>query len=165
MANEANGRGFLTIFLVMVAVTLVIAFGIAIWVPGEPTLKLRLAITYGLLVLVFLFGFVILAAIASGKIDISELLEEESGGASTSRFQLLIFTFVIGLSFVLIVACNCSFPEVPANVLALLGISASTYGVSKGIQAGALNGSGGTSTTTTSTTTTTGQTSTGATKT
>jgi hypothetical protein len=144
MANEANGRGFLTMFLVMVMVTLAIAFGIAIWVPGDPALKLRLAITYGLLILIFLFGFVILAAIASGKIDISELLEEETGGASTSRFQLLIFTFVIGLSFVLIVACNCSFPTVPANVLALLGISASTYGVSKGIQAGAKNGNSST---------------------
>jgi len=163
MTNEANGKTFLTLFLVMVIVTLVIAFAIAIWVPGEPTLKLRLAITYGLLILVFLFGFVILAAIASGKIDVSQLLEEETGGASTSRFQLLIFTFVIGLSFVLIVACNCSFPEVPANVLALLGISASTYGVSKGIQAGTKNGS---STTTTSTTTPpTAQTPTGTTKT
>lgn len=163
MANETNGRSFLTLFLVMVIVTLLIAFAIAIWVPGEPTLKLRLAITYGLLILVFLFGFVILAAIASGKIDISELLDEETGGASTSRFQLLIFTFVVGLSFVLIVACNCSFPDVPANVLALLGISASTYGVSKGIQAGAGNGSK--ATTTSTTTSTTAQTTTGTTKT
>jgi hypothetical protein len=141
MANQESGKGFLGIFLAMVLVTLAIAFGIGIWVPGDPVLKLRLAITYGLLVLIFLFGFVVLAAIASGKIDISELIEEESGGASTSRFQLLIFTFVIGLSFVLIVACNCKFPDVPANVLALLGISASTYGVSKGIQAGANFGS------------------------
>jgi len=141
MANEESEKGFLTMFLVMVVVTLAIAFGIAIWVPGDPMLKLRLAITYGLLVLIFLFGFVILAAIASGKIDITELIEEETGGASTSRFQLLIFTFVIGLSFVLIVACECKFPDVPANVLALLGVSASTYGVSKGIQAGAKNGS------------------------
>jgi hypothetical protein len=61
MANQESGKGFLTIFLVMVIVALAIAFGVAIWVPGEPTLKLRLAITYGLLVLIFLFGFVILA--------------------------------------------------------------------------------------------------------
>ncbi len=32
------------------------------------------------------------------------------------------------------------FPEIPTNVLTLLGISASTYGVSKGIQAGSKNG-------------------------
>ena len=74
------------------------------------------------------------------QINISELLEEESGGASTSRFQLVIFTFVIGLSFVLIVATSGKFPDLPTNVLALLGISASTYGVSKGIQAGAKSG-------------------------
>jgi hypothetical protein len=52
-----------------------------------------------------------------------------------SRFQLLVFTFVIALSFFLTVVCECKLPDVPANVLALLGISASTYGVSKGIQA------------------------------
>jgi hypothetical protein len=134
---ENNGRkGFLTMFIVLVALTVVSAFIIATWVPGDPMLKLKLAIVYGLLVLLFLFGFVILAAIAGGQIDISELLEEESGGASMSRFQLLIFTFVIGLSFVLMVASSTKFPDVPPDVLALLGISASTYGVSKGIQAG-----------------------------
>jgi hypothetical protein len=65
-----------------------------------------------------------------------------------SRFQLLIFTFVIALSFFLVVIGhgsadakdpNChscpAFPtQVPGSVLALLGISASSYLVSKGIQ-------------------------------
>ena len=69
------------------------------------------------------------------KIDISKLLTEDGGGASMSRFQLLIFTFVIALSFFLIVVCDCKFPEIPANVLALPGISTPTYGASKGIQA------------------------------
>jgi len=164
MANEADRKSFLTIFLVMVVATVLIAMGVAIWVPGDPALKLKLAITYGLLILIFLFGFVILAAIASGRIDITELLEEETGGASTSRFQLLVFTFVIGLSFVLIVASSSSFPEVPANVLALLGISASTYGVSKGIQAGAKNGTSGSTTTTPSTGPSTTQATSGTTK-
>jgi hypothetical protein len=63
-----------------------------------------------------------------------------------SRFQLLVFTFVIALSlFLMVVAQNgTKFPEIPANVLTLLGISASTYAVSKGIQAGSKNGGGGT---------------------
>jgi len=140
MPNDDKNRVFLIMFIVMVGVTIASAFVIAVYVPGDGLTKLKLAITYSLLVLIFLFGFVILAAMASGKIDITELLEEETGGASTSRFQLLIFTFVIGLSFVLIVAANEKFPSIPADVLALLGISASTYGVSKGIQAGATNG-------------------------
>jgi hypothetical protein len=146
-AYGEKGKGFLGIFILMVLVTIVSAFVIAVYVPGDAMMKLKLAISYSLLVLIFLFGFVILAAIASGKIDITELLEEETGGASTSRFQLLIFTFVIGLSFALVVASSSKFPDMPTNVLALLGVSASTYGVSKGIQAGASNGSTGTATT------------------
>jgi hypothetical protein len=122
-------------FVISVVLTVGTAFVIALWVPGEPAVKLKLAFQYGMLILLFLFGFMILAAIASGRIDISTLLTEDGGGASMSRFQLLIFTFVVALSFFLIVVCECKFPEVPANVLALLGISATTYGVSKGIQA------------------------------
>lgn len=122
-------------FWIAAALTIVISFVIALWVPGSPSEKLKLAIEYALVILLFLFALLVLVAIASGKIDISELLSESGGGASMSRFQLLIFTFVIGLSFFLIVVCECKFPDVPANVLALLGISATTYGVSKGIQA------------------------------
>jgi len=125
-------------FTISLVLTVLTAFIIAIWVPTpdhDPMKKVQLALAYGMLVLLFLFGFLILAGIASGKIDISKLLTEDGGGASMSRFQLLIFTFVIALSFFLIVICECKFPDVPGNVLALLGISATTYGVSKGIQA------------------------------
>jgi hypothetical protein len=122
-------------FVVSVVLTVVTAFVIAIWVPGDASMKVKAAIQYGMLVLLFLFGFLVLAAIATGRIDISTLIAEDGGGASMSRFQLLIFTFVIALSFFLVVVCECKFPEVPPNVLTLLGISATTYGVSKGIQA------------------------------
>jgi hypothetical protein len=122
-------------FVISVILTVGTALVVALWVQGDATVKLKLSFEYGMLVLLFLFGFMVLAAIASGKIDISKLLTEDGGGASMSRFQLLIFTFVIALSFFLIVVCDCKFPEIPANVLALLGISATTYGVSKGIQA------------------------------
>jgi hypothetical protein len=125
---------------------IIVAFIIAIWVPGEPKEKIVLAIEYGGLVITFLFGFMILAGIASSKIDISRILEEKAAngttsGASMSRFQLLIFTFVISLSLFLIVANTKEFPKtMPPEVLTLLGISASTYAVSKGIQAGSKNG-------------------------
>src|SRR5438876_12283804 len=98
-----------TAFWVSLIGAIVVAFIIAIWVPGEPDKKVVHAIEYGGLIITFLFGFMILTAIASGKIDISRLLEEKSadgakeangakGAASMSRFQLLIFTFVIALS-------------------------------------------------------------------
>jgi peptidoglycan/LPS O-acetylase OafA/YrhL len=122
--------------LVMVVLFLVTAFVIAVFVPGDAKTKLTMSIGYGLLVLTFLFGMVILVDIIRGNIDLSTLLTED-GKASMSRFQLLIFTFVIALSLFLMVAENgTKFPEIPANVLTLLGISASTYAVSKGIQAG-----------------------------
>jgi hypothetical protein len=124
-------------FVVSVVLSIVTALVIAVWVPGDGATKVRLAISYAGLIMLFLFGFLILAGIASGKIDISQLLTEKgSSGASMSRFQLLIFTFVISLSLFLIVVTKQDFPkEIPNQVLTLLGISATTYGVGKGIQA------------------------------
>jgi len=119
------------VFAVVVAAIIYIMPG------ADHEAKLKLAIGYGVLILVFFYGMVVLLLMASGKIDLTYLLGEHGGGASMSRFQLLIFTFVIGLSFFLLVADGKAFPEVSAGVLALLGISATTYGVSKGIQAGA----------------------------
>jgi hypothetical protein len=92
-------------------------------------------IGYVLVLLVFGLGLVVLWQILIGKIDISKLLEESGGGASMSRFQLLIFTFVIAFSLFMLVESQKKFPEVFSGVLTLLGISATTYGVSKGIQA------------------------------
>jgi hypothetical protein len=133
-------------FWASLLLAIVAAFIIAIWVPGEADKKVVHAIEYAGLVITFLFGFMILAAIASGKIDISRILEEKGsagGGASMSRFQLLIFTFVVAISLFLIVVNKQQFPtEIPAGVLTLLGISATTYAVSKGIQTGADNGNG-----------------------
>lgn len=92
---------------------------------------------YACLILIFLFGLVILIRILKGDMPIDKLLEESGGGASLSRFQLLIFTFVVALSLLLIVVSTGDFPKnLPTNVLALVGVSATTYGVSKGIQAG-----------------------------
>lgn len=150
--GKDKSAGVIAAQVVMVVTFLVTAIIIAIFVKGDATLKLKMSIGYGLLVLTFLFGMVILVDIIRGNIDLSALLSEPDsanpGGppkASMSRFQLLIFTFVIALSLFLMVAANdTKFPDIPANVLTLLGISASTYAVSKGIQAGSKNGSGGT---------------------
>lgn len=107
-------------------------------VEATPSMKtLQLIVGYCLLVVVALLGFAILWGILTGKIDLSLLVTESGGGASMSRFQLLVFTFVIALSFFFIVVGTGQFPNpIPSQVLTLLGISATTYGVSKGIQAG-----------------------------
>jgi len=143
--SDEDKKTFRSWFFGLLIFAIVASILVGIWLHGDPhfknsTVVLKAAFTFGSLLLVFLFGVVVLAALASGLIDISELIEEESGGTSTSRFQLLIFTFVIGLSFVIVVTCKCEIPSLPANVLALLGVSATTYGVSKGIQFGGKNG-------------------------
>ena len=141
MADEQKGK-YVAAQLLMVLLFLVTAFVIAVFFPVDAKTKLTMSIGYGLLVLTFLFGIVILVDIIRGNIDLSTLLSED-GKASMSRFQLLIFTFVIALSLFLMVAENgTKFPEIPANVLTLLGISASTYAVSKGIQAGSKGNDG-----------------------
>lgn len=77
------------------------------------------------------------------RIDLSSLVSEPTGEASMSRFQLLVFTFVIAASFFLLVAKKGDFPEVTNGVLVLLGISSSSYLVSKGIQASSPEGLSG----------------------
>lgn len=80
-----------------------------------------------------LLGLTILYLIWKGQIDLTNLLDEVNGQASMSRFQLLIFTFVIAISLFEIVESGMKFPEIPNGILTLLGISASTYAVGKGI--------------------------------
>jgi hypothetical protein len=96
---------------------------------------LQIAAGYTALLLVFLYGVVVLYEMINGDVDVALLIGESNGGASMSRFQLLIFTFVIALGIIFLLAKDGEFPDLNANILALVGISASTYAVSKGIQA------------------------------
>ena len=79
---------------------------------------------------------IILWKIYTNDIDLKKLLSEQNGDASMSRFQFLIFTFVIALMWIYLFFCNeCKeFPNIPPGVLGLMGISGGTYVVSKGIQ-------------------------------
>lgn len=104
-----------------------------------------LTLTSGWIALGFLalIGIALLYYIFTERIDLSRLISEPNGDASMSRFQLLIFTFVIAASLFLIIAAPNppAFPkEIPNGILVLLGISASSYLVSKGIQFGSPEG-------------------------
>lgn len=82
-------------------------------------------------------GVIVLIKIITNKMDLEYLISEDNGHASMSRFQLLIFTFVVAISLVELVEANKAnneFPKIDSSVLTLLGISASTYAVGKGIQ-------------------------------
>ncbi len=134
-------------FILAVAAVAIVYFS----VKGSPMERLSVIIGYVVLILLFFLGFMVVVNVVMGRIDLSSLLSESGGGASMSRFQLLIFTFVIAFSLFMMTVSSMKFPDVPAEILTLLGISASTYAVSKGIQASspAMDKTAGPKTTTT----------------
>jgi hypothetical protein len=86
-----------------------------------------------------LIAAVVVRDLWTNKIDLSQLLSD-SNKTSLSRFQFLVFTFIIGLSYLLLVinhlanAASAALPDVPAGVMGLLGISAGSYVAGKGIE-------------------------------
>jgi len=86
-------------------------------------------------VILLAFAALVLWKIYKDQIDLKGLLTEPGadGKASLSRFQFLIFTFVIAGLFLLLSIEAGTFVDVPTNVLALLGISGGSYLISKGI--------------------------------
>ncbi len=97
---------------------------------------LKVATGYALLIFMSSLAVLILWRIVDGEIDLGSLVTDPTtGDASMSRLQLLIFTFVIALSLFLVVVGQDipKFPDLPGSILSLLGISASSYLVSKGI--------------------------------
>jgi hypothetical protein len=89
--------------------------------------------------IVLLFGLMVMWQMWSGRLDLAYLISEpqltagDNGKpkASLSRFQFLIFTFVIaGLYLVLSIEAG-TMVEVPGGALVLLGISGGSYLVSK----------------------------------
>lgn len=98
---------------------------------------IRLTIGWTVTIFFGSLGGIILWFIIKGKINLEKLISEPNGDASLSRFQLLIFTFVIAMSLFLIIVSTTppSFPiTIPVEILGLLGISGGSYLFAKGIQ-------------------------------
>lgn len=96
--------------------------------------QLALVAGWVVVVLVGLLGVFVVWNVASGRIDLRYLVSEKDGPASLSRFQFLIFTFVVGMCLLVLTLESGEFPKIDANILGLLGISGGSYLVSKGIQ-------------------------------
>ena|SRR5207249_4748703 len=91
-------------------------------------------------VLVAAFAIAIIYKMLKGDINLMYLIAGAEGDASLSRFQFLIFTFVIALGlFLIILSANPpSFPAtIPGGILALLGISGGSYVTAKAVDANA----------------------------
>jgi hypothetical protein len=142
MKLESNSliRNWLLPIAALALVALALLFAAkAIWLGGTPsTAYLPAAVGWGAAILFGLVGLAVVYRLFDGSIDLSRLVSEPSGEASMSRFQLFIFTFVIAASLMLIIVSHQGGPDfpptIPPAILGLLGISAGSYIVSKGIQ-------------------------------
>jgi hypothetical protein len=94
-----------------------------------------------MVIAIILLGFaaLVLWKIFRNEISITGLLAEPldpgnpAGGvkASLSRFQFLVFTFVIAGLYLLLSIEAGTFVDIPGNALLLLGISSGSYVISK----------------------------------
>lgn len=120
--------------------------------PTTDQIKLGLWVGWILTIFLGLLCTTIIVYIWIGRINLNKLISESGGDASLARFQLLVFTFVITLSMFYIVVHQTppqKFPEIPAEILGLLGISGGTYALGKGIKSDANTATASTTTTTT----------------
>jgi len=95
---------------------------------------LKLVIGWILTIFLGALTLIILYRIARNEINLNYLISDEGGDASLSRFQFLIFTFVIGMTLFYLIVLTGSYPQIPNQILALLGISGGSYVMAKGIQ-------------------------------
>ncbi len=89
--------------------------------------------------IILMMGVTVVILILRDKIDLTYLISEPIAAgdttgkakASLSRFQFLIFTFVIAGLYLVLSLESGTLIEVPNGALALLGISGGSYLVSK----------------------------------
>jgi len=104
----------------------------------EPWYQLPMIVGVALVLIILGLAAVVLWLVFTGKIDLAGLIAEPGpdGKASLSRFQFLLFTFVVAGVFLLLCIESGTFVEIPPSVLGLIGISGGSYVISKGISNG-----------------------------
>jgi len=110
------------------------------------------AVAIAIALVIVVFALAVAYRLLRGDIDLRYLLAEPAGPiqpgadpnepptepkASVSRFQFLIFTFVIAGVYLVLCLESGRFVDIPENVILLLGVSGTSYAASKGIKAAA----------------------------
>ncbi len=97
-----------------------------------------LTMEWSLAIFLVLLEAIILWFIWRRHINLEKLISEENGVASFSRFQFLIFTFIVASAYIVLafhsVSTGASLPTIDPSVLGLIGISGGSYLISKGIE-------------------------------
>jgi hypothetical protein len=134
---------------------------------------ISVAVAIAIALVIVTFALIVAWKLLRGQIDLTYLLAEPPTApvagiptpvgppkASISRFQFLIFTFVIAGVYLVLCLEAGRFVEIPENVILLLGVSGTSYAASRGITAAAQTSQVNAQNTTTTTTTSDGQTTT-----
>ena len=95
---------------------------------------LKLLVGWSLAISLGAFELIILYKMFTNQISLTYLISDDRGFASLSRFQFLVFTFVIAMTLFYLIIAQGRYPEIPNQILALLGISGGSFVVAKGIQ-------------------------------
>jgi hypothetical protein len=104
------------------------------------------AVAIAIALVIVTFALIVAWKLFRGQIDLTYLIAEpgdptrptdEEPKASISRFQFLIFTFVIAGVYLVLCLESGQFVDIPQNAILLLGVSGTSYAASKGIRAAA----------------------------
>jgi steroid 5-alpha reductase family enzyme len=131
-----NAIMFTLVFVGVIVIVSAIAFSYALKPKDIAVLGF---IAFAIIILAF--AAAVLWQIGTGDIQLYGLISEpagrgdtgDTGKASLSRFQFLIFTFVIAGLFLMLCIETGAFVDIPTNVLGLLGISGGSFVISKAV--------------------------------
>jgi len=143
---EPARRGSLIPFtgpgVLFVAVFIIAVIWVSYWAVMKGANATHIAIVgfIAFSIIIVAFAAAVLWKIVNGDVELAGLVSEphesdpsRTGKASLSRFQFLIFTFVVAGLFLMLSIETGGFVDIPTNVLALLGISGGSFIVSKAV--------------------------------
>ncbi len=88
-------------------------------------------------VTVIIMAFAVIVLYKLVRVDLSglicEITDEGAGKASLSRFQFLLFTFVVAGLYLALCLESGTFIDIPNGTLGLIGISSGSYVLSKAV--------------------------------
>ncbi|MEI9948718.1 MAG: hypothetical protein WDO74_06975 [Pseudomonadota bacterium] len=90
-------------------------------------------LAYSVVLFITAVEALVLYQIATNRINLQLLISDDNGDASLSRFQFLLFTFIIGAGLLHLTLKGSAFPTVNEGILMLLGISGATYAIGKSL--------------------------------
>lgn len=127
-------------YVFMFVAFVVVVSGIALYFKVTPQNIAVIGFIAFSLIVIF-FAAAVLWKLADGSIPLAGLIAEPPepgsgdrfGKASLSRFQFLVFTFVVAGLFLMLCIETGAFVEIPTNVLGLIGLSGGGFIVSKAV--------------------------------